>query len=257
MGNLRKWALLGAFAVIVQGGAALAADIPETPVVALPPASVEFGSGWYLRGDIGYKLYAAPDAHFDVIGYGDMINESMSNVFAAGGGVGYKFSPWFRADFTLDYEWPSHFHGNLPCPSGSCTPGTDFSDEFADISAWAGLANVYLDIPMMGEGILGITPYVGAGVGFSRLTTTNVNFVNPPADPGSGTWPGASKWNFAWALMAGFSYNFTQRVALDVNYRYLHLGDAISGPTTFGGEPIHYDNIHASEFRVGLRWMLN
>ena len=46
---------------------------------------------------------------------------------------------------------------------------------------------------------------------------------------------------------------------LDFNYRYVNLGDAVSGPTlaNFGNQPIHYDNIDANEIRIGLRYMLN
>ena len=261
MGIFRKLALLGAFALLISNAAAMAADMPEAPVLSGPPMAgpVEFGSGRYLRGDLGYKLYRAPDAHFDYFtGFPPpsnvMTNPSLSNTVVAGLGFGYKFNPWFRADLTLDHEWPGHFHGNLPCVL--CTP--TFSDEYADISAWSGLVNVYFDLPLGGEGALsGFTPYVGAGVGLSYLTASNVHYLNPPAT--TGVWPGASTWNFSWALMAGVSYNLTQKWVVDANYRYVHLGNAVSGPTdpAFGNQPIHYDNISASEFRVGLRYLIN
>ena len=249
MGSLRTSALVGAFILLMPSAGAFAADMLGPPPSIPPP--VEFGSGWYLRGDLGYKHYTTPDAHFDLAGYGDMINESISDTGLAGVGFGYKWNQNFRTDLTFDYEWPGHFHGNLPCP-GPCTPGVDFSDEYANVSAWTGLLNGYVDLGTFS----GITPYVGGGVGVSYLTTTNVHYLNP--DASTGTWGGDSTLNFAWAVTAGASYDFGNNWALDVNYRYAHLGSAISAPTApiFGNEAIHYDNINAHELRVGLRYAI-
>ena len=57
--------------------------------------------------------------------------------------------------------------------------------------------------------------------------------------------------------MAGFSYDLTRKLALDLNYRYLNLGDTVSGHTTINNQHIHYDDITAHEIRVGLRYMIN
>jgi opacity protein-like surface antigen len=256
MRRIDRLILYGTFALLLPSGAALAADASEMPYQ--PTATpYEFGSGWYLRGDIGYKIYNVPHAHFDVAGYGNMIGDTLSNTGVAGLGFGYKFNDWFRTDITVDYESTGHFHGRLPCPSVTCVPVPQFSDEFADISAWTTLVNAYFDLPLFAEGPTGLTPYVGAGIGAADLMTSNVHFINP--DGSTGVWPGGSQWNFAWSLTAGVSYGFTKNFLLDVNYRYVNLGDAVSGPTLpqFGNQPIHYDNIHANEFRVGLRYLIN
>jgi opacity protein-like surface antigen len=257
MGRIDRLILYGMFALLLPTGMAFAADMPETPY-APTPTPYEFGSGWYLRGDIGYKLYNNPDAHFDVAGYGNMIDENLSNTGVAGIGFGYKFNDWFRTDLTVDYEWPGHFHGRLPCPA-PCTaaPGPEFSDEFASISAWTTLVNAYFDLPLFAEGPTGLTPYVGAGIGASYLTTSSVRFINPGG--ATGTWPGDSRWNLAWSLTAGVSYAITKNMLFDLNYRYVNLGDAVSGATSpiFGNKPLHYDNIDANEIRVGIRYLLN
>ena len=257
MGRIDRLILYGIFALLLPTGASLAADMPETPYVPAP-VPYEFGSGWYLRGDIGYKVYGSPDAHFDVAGYGNMTGESLSNTGLAGLGFGYKWNDWFRTDVTLDYEWPGHFHGRLNCPD-PCTaaPSPEFSDEFASISAWTTLINAYFDIPLFAEGPVGLAPYVGAGIGASYLTTSNVHFINP--NGGTGSWGGDNKWNFAWSVTAGVSYAITRNTLLDFNWRYVNLGDAVSGPTLagLGNQRIHYDNIDANEIRIGLRYLLN
>jgi opacity protein-like surface antigen len=257
MGRIDRLILYSSFALLLGSGTALAADMPETPYTPAP-TPYEFGTGWYLRGDVGYKIYSAPHAHFDIAGYGDMINTSLSNTGIVGFGVGYKWNDWFRTDFTADYEWAGHFHGRLPCPA-PCTgaPVQEFSDEFADISAWTMLINGYFDLPFFGEGAGGLTPYVGGGIGAAELWTSNVHFINPGGATGS--WPNGDRWNFAWSLTAGVSYPITKNFLFDLNYRFVDLGSTISGPTlaNFNNQPIHYDNIYANELRVGLRYLIN
>jgi len=262
MGRIDRLVLLASSALLLAGGAALAGDMSETPY--MPNGTpYEFGTAWYLRGDIGYKLYTTPHAHFDVAGYGNMNSESLSSTGVVGFGVGYKLNDWFRTDLTVDYEWPGHFHGRLPCPPPpgqvGCTgaPVPEFSDQYADISAWTTLVNAYVDMPLFGGAMAGLTPYLGAGIGAADLTTKNVHALNPDGSPN--VWPGASKWNFAWSLTAGVSYALGKDWLVDANYRYVNLGNAASGPTAtqFNNEPIHYDSIQAKEFRIGLRYMIN
>src|SRR5262249_47397172 len=157
------------------------------------------------------------------------------NTGVAGLGFGYQWNDWFRTDLTVDYEWPGTFHGRLHCPpppgAVGCTgaPVPEYYDEFADISAWTTLINAYFDLPMFADAPTGLPPYVGAGLGAASLTTTNVHYISPGGSPGS--WPGASTWNVAWSLTAGVSYAITKNLLLDLNWRYVNLGDAVSGPT--------------------------
>ncbi|SEP60608.1 Opacity protein [Faunimonas pinastri] len=229
--------------------AAFAADLPiyspppATPAVIPPPPVA--ASGWYLRGDIGYKIYQNPDVRYDgaVIGAVNFSHEKIDNTGTIGGGVGYKFNDWLRADVTVDYEWPGKFHGNTPC--GAC--GSGLNDEYADISAVTGLANVYADLGYYA----GFAPYIGAGVGLSYLRTSDVHSIN--ADGTRVDFDSDGRTNFAWALMAGVSYDITHNVALDVGYRYLNLGDAVAKDPDYDGR-IKYKDIAAHEIRVGLRY---
>ncbi len=256
MGSRTKIALIGALAAFLPAGA-MAADFYYPPPVNYPPP-VEIASNWYIRGDIGWKAYTAPTALFnaplfgyDVPGAGELIDESLGNTGIIGFGFGYRYSPSFRADLTLDYEWNAPFRGRLECLA-PCTPDPDpeYSVETANISALTLLANAYWDIGKWGS----LTPYIGAGVGVARLTTSSVAFTNP--DTTTGTWPGASTWNFAWALMLGAAYDISPNTAIDFNYRYAHLGNAVSGPTSLNSIPIQYNNINAHEFRVGFRYSI-
>lgn len=255
MGSLRKTVLIGSLAWVMPA-VAMAADLYTPPPYEYPPPPVEIGSNWYLRGDVGYKLYRGVNAQFNNINYtqpglNDMIDETLSNTGVVGVGFGYRFGPHFRMDATVDYEWPGHFRGRLPCIG--CAAAGQYSTETADISAWTGLVNAYFDLGTFRR----LTPYVGGGVGASLLQTTNVAFTNP--DGSTGTNPGGSRVNFAWALMAGASWDVSDRWALDFGYRYLNLGSAQSGIITApppGDTPITYNNIAAHEFRVGVRYSI-
>lgn len=247
MGSLHKPVLVAALLGILPG-AALAADY--APPIDYPPVPIEIVSGWYLRGDIGYKWYKDPNGRFDVAGYGDMSNESLDDTGVIGLGFGYQYNSHFRTDITIDYEWAGRFRGDLPCPA-PCGGGGGglFSEESADISAWTGLINGYFDFGTWS----GFTPYVGAGVGASLVIVDDVAFVNP--DGTTGTYGGDEEWNFAWALMAGASYDLSHKLALDLNYRYLSLGDGKSDVALFN-TVIDYEDLAAHEVRIGLRYKI-
>ena len=93
----------------------------------------------------------------------------------------------------------------------------------------------------------GFTPYVGAGVGFARntlsgLTDTAFNTLAGGSMSSSAGYAGDhSKWNFAWALMAGLSFDVTQNLKLDLGYRYLDVGKFASGSMAClnGGGGLH------------------
>jgi opacity protein-like surface antigen len=251
MGSLKRTAFVAAAFLMGLPSVLQAADVP--PPYYPPVVPIEVGSNWYLRGDIGYKLYTTPDVHFDEPGYGDMIDETIDDTGVVGIGFGYKLNDNFRVDLTLDYEWPGEFEGRLICPP-ACTaaPDPEYSIERASISAWTALINAYFDFGSWGA----LTPYVGAGIGASYVVTSDVNFINP--DGTTGSWGGDGKWNLAWALMAGVTYDLSYNLALDLNYRYVHLGSAQSAviPILSGTQRIQYDDLAAHEFRLGLRWMI-
>lgn len=257
MRRIGKVMLIGGLALTLPV-AAMAADLPEPPpVFHYPPPPEPESPDIYLRLDLGYKIYRPPATSFNLpaLGYnvpgtGEFLNESLSPTGLIGFGIGWDPEGIFRTDLTLDYEWPGHFEGNLLCPS-PCTaaPDPEYSIETANISAWTLLANGYIDFNMHGGPLV---PYIGGGIGVSRLTTSNVAFVNP--DGSTGTWTGMSTWNLAYALMAGVAYEVAPDVFIDANYRYVHLGNAMAMTSLMGGTPIRYDNINAHEIRLGIRY---
>ena len=143
----------------------------------------------------------------------------LDNSYTLGFGGGYKYQ-WFRADVTVDYANRGKFHGDTATVPSYYT---------AKIDSFTILANVYLDLGTWS----GFTPYVGAGVGTTHLRMheyTNVT-INEPGDSVVDT----TRWNLSYAGMAGVAFQFSPKLVLDVGYRYLIMGDAVSGP-----EPVAY-----------------
>jgi len=240
-------------AVMAFAPAALAADYiePVPEVVVAPPAV----GGWYLRGDVGYSWNRFKRTKFATIDdcdtcgpatggfdsntlYGDL-----KGSFLLGGGVGYQVTDYFRTDLTLDYMTRSKFKGHT---AGTCANIDPCSDDRGHYSALSLLANAYVDLGNFG----GVTPYVGAGIGGTRVKWSNLDDVM-----NNTTQEGAANWRFTYALMAGASVDLTQSLKLDAGYRYRH----VNGGKMFEGNPgigDGYDkgmNIH--DVRVGLRYM--
>ncbi len=244
-------ALVGAI-LLAAPGVATAADFTQ-------PAAVATGH-WYFRADLGLKLYVPPTetilnaepafagGSYPVPGAGELFDESISHGWLIGGGIGYDPAGPHRFDVTLDYE-RGDFYGRLTC--GGC--GLGYSQETATLGAWTGLFNFYHDFNSMHHGF---APYVGAGIGASYVVSSNVASDNPP----NSLYPGAGHWNFAWALMAGGTKQIGPSLMLDVGYRFLSLGEGVSGEIDDGGgnfAHFEYKNIYAHEFRIGIRKMFH
>lgn len=225
-------ALTCAGLVAVSFGAqkAKAADMPPWP--QSQPAGVvqEFVSGWYLRGDIGYRTDTK---------VGDMVSSytlptssDIGEVGTIGGGGGYK-NGWFRADVTVDYAGKAKFSGNGPTP-----------DAFTgQIESWTVLGNLYLDLGTWN----GLTPYIGAGAG--AVTFRTYDFQAPA---GILTLDYQSNTQFAWAYMAGVAWNVVPRWLVDFSYRRVNMNDV-----TFNAllaNELTLKDLTANEFRIGLRY---
>ncbi|CAI9415873.1 hypothetical protein ANOBCDAF_03577 [Pleomorphomonas sp. T1.2MG-36] len=272
-------AVAATFGLTALSGVARAADMPVEypPIIEAPePMPLAAVGGWYLRGDIGYKLYQAPKGSlgnnrwggykngggagaadtwpYTTNNYDQMVNEKMLGALDVGVGAGYKFNDYLRSDVVLDYETPAKFKGSLWCPTASPCGGA-YETQTVKIEAYSALANLYADL----GNFHGVIPYIGGGIGASYLRTSEIN--GSAKDATSGKNPdGAGKWNFAWALMAGVEYPISDSLSLDLGYRYLNLGDARSGYVTDGqgvSTRMDYKDITAHEVRVGLRYYLN
>lgn len=242
--------------------AAFAADfaaLPEPPVLIYPEDPVATSAAFYFRIDIGYALFRNPEVTFELpeLGYevpgaGEFLEEDLGAAGLLGFGVGYDFG-WLRTDVTVDRGFRSRFTGERICV-GCAFGGDDTASEWATISSLAILANVYVDL---GGRDARFSPYVGAGVGAAMLHVTDAGYEEP--DGTVGNWGDGRSWSLAWALMAGVAVDVSERLSLDIGYRFVHLGDAevtTPLPAPEAGTPIRYTNIVGHELRFGIRYSL-
>jgi opacity protein-like surface antigen len=174
-----------------------------------------------------------------------------------GVGVGYQFNNWLRTDVTGEYRGKANFHGLDIVRSGATT----YTDEYrGSKSEWLVLANIYADLGTW----YSFTPFIGAGIGASYNTISNfLDVCTTCAGGGVAYGATASKWNFAWALHAGVSYRVNSQLSFEFAYRYVNLGDAMSGDlVAFNGtnaiyNPMEFKDITSHDLKFGVRWLLD
>ena len=255
---VKDFVIAGA-AVLLTFTAAGAADMPPVQPMYHPP--VEEFHGWYLRGDIGMTNQSVKSLNNALYPGNTVVNTGLgfdsSPLF--GVGVGYQFNNWLRFDVTGEYRGKANFHGtDIVKPNGG---GNWYTDNYtASKSEWVGLFNGYIDLGTWWN----FTPFVGAGVGFARNTISSFVDTCPTVSGCAGgsvaTGATASKWNFAWAAHAGLAYHVSPAFTVELAYRYIDLGNAVSGDlVTYLGQnsinnPMEFNHLTSHDVKLGVRW---
>jgi opacity protein-like surface antigen len=253
--------LVAAGAASLLSSMAFAADMPIMAPSYAPPPIEDFG-GWYLRGDIGFSNQRVSRLNnaLDVNNTTSQQQLGFNSAGIFGVGVGYQINHWFRVDATGEYRGNSNFFGtdHITYPGGV---GTD--TYHATKSEWLAMANAYVDLGTWWC----VTPFIGAGVGGARVSIANFTDQGI-ANNGGGALPGlafgdnVSKWNFAWALHAGVAYHVTPNFTVELAYRYLDMGNGLTGDLrTFDGtnninNPTTFKDITSHDLKLGVRWNL-
>jgi len=254
---------IAAGAASLMSSAAFAADMAIAPPPYAPPVVEDFG-GWYLRGDIGFsnqrvnRLNNVLDANN--LTSSQKLSFNTAGIF--GLGAGYRFNNWFRADVTGEYRGNSQFHGTDQI---TYVGGVGTDTYRATKSEWVVLANGYVDLGTWWC----MTPFIGAGVGGARVSIAGftdqgiaLNGGVGPALAGLALADDVAKWNFAWALHAGVAYRVTPNFTVELAYRYLDMGNGLTGDLrTFDGtnnisNPTTFKHITSHDLKIGVRWDL-
>ena len=146
-------------------------------------------------------------------------------------GIGYRLGPAFRAEALLTYR-PGLALGARA--NFLATPGPQ--PVSADLESLSALAVGYVDLVGLGVPKLGpVEPYIGAGIGLARHDIGRVAFAFPGLGATAATViRGGGSTRFAYLLTAGGAMRLTDRLVLDVAYRYSDLGEVrtAAGPAT-------------------------
>jgi opacity protein-like surface antigen len=184
-------------------------------------------------------------------------------------GLGYQFNSWLRFDATGEYRGRSNFHGADHWVDAAGRPqANNYSGSKSETLL---LVNAYADLGTW----WGITPFIGVGIGSSYNMTHSFRddgIVN--IDPAIGAACGGQcasityaadkgKWNLAWAAHAGLAYRVTPAFAVELAYRYVDLGSAVTGLPNISYEPGFagqntwtMKGLTSHDLKLGVRWMI-
>ncbi|MDR3494235.1 MAG: outer membrane beta-barrel protein [Ancalomicrobiaceae bacterium] len=269
--------IIGLFGAVLLSSAPYgveAADLMAPhPVVPYQSTEAEpaVASGWYLRGDIGIGVNAVnrfteqdidnPAAN-QTTGW---LKKSIGDSAVFDVGLGYQFNDYLRGDITAQYRAATGFH------STDITTNTLTNENVqnlidGNVSSTVLMANAYWDITHWN----GLTPFVGAGIGAAYNKTTGVHGIAPnnftPPNTMVGVFDDQGKWNVAYALHAGVSWDVNSRLKLEAAYTFQDLGGAkllesacYNGTScaTFVPEQYAIKKITTSDFRIGARWLFD
>jgi opacity protein-like surface antigen len=136
---------------------------------------------------------------------------------------------------------------------------------FRSLSSTVILANAYADL----GNYHGLTPYIGAGIGaaYNKMGDTYQHTSFPAFGTyADGVLGSSSKWNLAWALHTGITWDVNSRLKLEMGYSYKSLGEVGSrelrcneagGVVTNCNEWLKLKNLASNDLRLGMRWLLN
>lgn len=231
---------------------------------------------FYVRGDLGIaRIAPGAFSQADLAGNGgSFISSSIEDAPYIGVGLGWQLNPMFRLDLTAGYRATAgvraldNIAAELEVPDGRLQANTAYEGNFRSYDL---MVNGYWDL----FSLRGFTPYVGAGIGLvhsqitglttaSSATFTDAVTGEQTVQHSNGFSRAHSETNFAWALMAGTSFDISANGKLDIGYRYLNMGSGISASSDLLnclcgsiGEPMKIADMDAHEFRIGLRWSLD
>ena len=156
-------------------------------------------------------------------------------------GVGYRFGNGWRVEGELTLPQSDTF------TSGSTAFPTSLNQHHIDSRRV--MLNAYRDFRITEK----VAIYGSAGLGLARLESKGWQ-GNESRQYGAST-----QTNLAWSVGAGVAYDVTDRLALDLGYRYVDMGDTESGWNNFANARGLQDekmkaNLISSEFSLGMRW---
>ena len=204
-----------------------------------------FGGMWsclYARVDGGVTMYERPTVIQPIgggfangIGGFGLITAIGPEIEPTGffeGGVGCQVASTLRIEIT----------GGIRLKSSLTDAFPDSLD--ASIGSQYVFVSTYWDI----TNYAGFTPYVGGGIGASKNEISGLTFPAGAADGGD--------YDFAYHVGVGVSYDLTQNLKFDLAYRYIDLGEVVSGVDATAVTPgaISVDPIQGHEVKVGLRY---
>ncbi len=181
-------------------------------------------SGWYGAIDLGYHW--SDDSTVEA-GAGGTFNVDPDDTWMGAARLGYRLSPHWRVELEGAYR-PGEIPANGGFPDGG------------DFEVWSLMGNVIVDLIPDGD----LSPFIGLGAGIAAAQADAVSVPAVILDDSDTTW--------AWQAIAGVTAKATDRINVDLTYRYFQTGDFdFSNPGTAGNLSGSYND---QSVTVGIRY---
>lgn len=218
-----------------------------------PGAASASDQGWYIRGNAGYGVITDSDLSGNLVGTIQGTGEPTVSA-----GVGYAFGNNWRMELDAAQLWNDL--GAIDETPGSTT----------DLRATTGMINAIYDFTEFER----FEPYLGAGVGLARTSLSGIahdftagsglsltSVDNPTCTVFAACAIKSSDTGFAWQLLGGLGYKFTQNLHWDTQYRYTRYGSGeydgegfALGSTTANPITAKLDGAGAHSIMTGFRY---
>lgn len=224
----RKMGFVGS-ALLLSGGLAMAADLPEMGYVEqmepapLPPA------GFYASLHASYVMPGDVDAEFELGGSTVDSDIDAEDGYHVGGSIGYDFNSMIGVEAELGFSSND---------VDSITAGGTTSPTSGDTKVLMLMGNV-----IIGNHYDRWRPYLGAGLGAAHVSLDISTALPSDLDD--------SDWAFAAQAFAGLDYSLTDTVSLGARYRYVHIGS--TDYTDTGGSPVSLDSFGSQAVEAVLK----
>lgn len=148
-----------------------------------------------------------------------------SSSLTYGVGLGYQFNNKFRTDLTITQFKKFNYQASANTEIRKSNITQSFNGTAAIVNAYY-TEDKFSDI---------IRPFVGFGVGVASVKAGDVEqSISNSSRSIKINYPGSRKVNFAWNVNLGVSLIYTERINLDIFYRYMNLGKASTGKSSDG-----------------------
>lgn len=252
-------ALAAGEAIASQQQPAAAPTAVTTEVAQATPIEVievESADGWYLTIGAGASWPNNPSWRSrgnNALLLNDILipysrvggNLKLGGGFAGEGGVGYDFGK-FRTELTYVYNRSSinQINFNSAVINGVYVPSGRTRNVSGSVNSNSVFLNGYYDIETGSRWV----PYVGAGIGYTNLSTPSVGFnttVNGQRYVFNSN--SANKGVFGWQAKLGLTYV--------VNYNWdVFAEGTYQGASSFSSERVNYDAVNGWGARAGFRY---
>ena len=160
--------------------------------------------GLYVGGNLG--LASLNDSDVSAPNYSASVTTDMGASLS--GVVGYAFENNFRIEGELVSQ-ANEFDQSKESGSNYSLTG--------DVTSLAIMANGYYDFNNKSR----FTPFIGAGIGFANVSVNDLHYVGYSDDANIDD----DDTVFAYQLSAGVGFEITERITLDLKYRYFETED--------------------------------